>query len=152
MAAFAFCFNACKQTNDKIKNGIEIKEDGLHVEEAYLTDNNQTTISDDNKVKVGERVCLRLVVDGWKVKDGKVLFDASQKTATSSGGTLAINPSIFGVVYAVGALPESAKYILLYQTIGKLKNPADYIVISFKVWDKTTNKSVSGSYKLHLTN
>lgn len=150
MAAFAFCMNACKSSNSKIKNGIEIKEDGLHVEEAYLTNNNQSLIGDDNKVQVGERVYLRLVVTGWTIKDNKVFLDASQKTTTSEGSTLASNPSLFGYVYAGGADPNSAKYIMLYQNIGRLDKHYDYIEISFKIWDKISNKSVSGSCKLHV--
>jgi len=147
---FAFYFNSCAPSNNKIKNGIKLDEKGLHVEEAYLTNNEQSTIGNDNNVKVGERVCLRLVIDGWKEKDGKVFLDAAQKTSNSTCVVLAVNPSLFGVVYAGGAAPESAKYILLYQTIGKLDKPNDYIVITFKIWDKITNKSVSGSYKLYI--
>ena len=148
--AFGFYLSSCAPSNSKIKNGIKLDEKGLHVEEAYLTNNEQSTIGNDNKVKVGERVCLRLVIDGWKEKDGKVFFDAAQKTSNSTGVVLAVNPSMFGALYAGGAAPESAKYILLYQTIGKLDKPNDYIVITFKIWDKTTDKSVSGSYKLYI--
>jgi len=150
IVAFVFYFNSCAPSNNKIKNGIKLDEKGLHVEEAYLTNNEQSTISNDNKVKVGERVCLRLVIDGWKERDGKVFFDAAQRTSNSTGVVLAANPSMFGAVYGGGAMPESAKYVLLYQTIGKLDNPNDYIVITFKIRDKITNKSVSGSYKLYI--
>jgi len=150
MAAFAFCISACKSPNSKIKNSIEIKENGLHIEEAYLTNNNQSLVGDDNKVQVGERVYIRLVVTGWTIKNNKVFLDASQKTATSDGTTLANNPSLFGYVYAAGADANSAKYIMLYQNIGKLDKPYDYILISFKIWDKISNKSVSGSCKLHV--
>jgi hypothetical protein len=148
--AFTLCISVCKSSNSKIKNDIEIKENGLHVEEAYLTNNNQSLIDDDNKVKVGERASLRLVVTGWTIKNGKVFLDASQRTSTSDGATLATNPSLFGYVYAGGASAESAKYILLYQNIGRLDKHYDYILISFKIWDKISGKSVSGSCKLHV--
>jgi hypothetical protein len=144
------CINACKSSNSKIKNDIQIKENGLHVQEAFLTNSNQSDIGDDNKVKVGERVSLRLVVTGWTIKNGKVFLDASQRTSTSDGTTLATNPSLFGYVYAGGASSESAKYILLYQNIGRLDKRYDYIQISFKIWDKISNKSVTGSCKLHV--
>jgi hypothetical protein len=150
LIVLVFCSNACKSSNSKIKNGIEIKENGLHIEEAYLTNGNQSVINDDNKVKVGDRVSLRLVVNGWTIKNGKVFLDASQKTSTSDGATLAVNPSLFGYVYAAGASSESAKYILLYQNIGRLNKHYDYIQISFKIWDKISGKSVSGSCKLHV--
>lgn len=150
LVAIIFCISACKSSNSKIKNDIEIKENGLHVEEAYLTNGNQSLIGNDNKVKVGERISLRLVVTGWTIKNGKVFLDASQRTSTSDGTTLAINPSLFGYVYAGGASAESAKYILLYQNIGALDKHYEYIQISFKIWDKISNKSVTGSCKLHV--
>ena len=148
----AYSNSSCKQQskNDKIKNGIEIKEDGLHVEEAFLTNSDSVAISDDNKVQVGERVCLRMILKGWKEDKGEIFMDASQKVTTSSGITLTSNPSIFGITLMYGSVPAGADHVLLYQTIGKLDKPVDYILISFKVWDKTTNKSVSGSYKLHV--
>jgi hypothetical protein len=150
LIVFICCFGSCKPENNKIKNGIETVEDGLHIEEAYLTNNEQVAINDDNKVRPGDRVCLRLVIDGWAEKNGKVFLDASQTTATSSGTTLAINPSALGPVYTGGADPKDAKYVLLYQKIGKLDNPKEHIVITFKIWDKTTNKSVFGLYKLYM--
>ena len=148
----AYSNSSCKQQvkNDKIKNGIEIQEDGLHVEQAFLTNSDQSYITDNNKVQPGERVCLRMIVKGWKEDKGKIFMDASQKVTTSSGITLTSNPSIFGISLMYGSVPDGADHVLLYQTIGKLDKPVDYILISFKVWDKTSNKSVSGSYKLRL--
>jgi hypothetical protein len=150
IAATVICFSSCKSSNDKIKNGIELKENGLHVEEAFLTGSSGQPINDDNKVQVGDRVALRMIVDGWQVKDGRVFLDASQKVATGSGETLTENPSMLAPVYSTGATPADAKYILLNQKIGRLGNPKDYVIITFKVWDKTSKKSVSGEYKLYL--
>ncbi len=149
---FACSINACKHAvkNNEIKNGIKIYENGLHVKHAFLTNGDSSIIGDDNKVQVGERVCLRMIVDGWKDENGKVFMDASQNVITSSGDTLTSNPSIFGIKLMYGTVAEGADHILLSQTIGKLNKPVDYILISFKVWDKITNKSVSGSYKLYL--
>ena len=150
IAAATICFSSCKSANDKIKNGIELKENGLHVEEAFLTNLNGQYISNDNKVQVGDHVYLRMVIDGWQVKDGRVFLDASQKVATSSGETLVDDPSIIAPVYTAGATPAEAKYVMLNQKIGRLGDPHDYIIITFRVWDKTSNKSVSGLYKLYL--
>lgn len=76
-------------------------------------------------------------------KGYKIFMDASQKVATSSATTLTENPSIFGIKLLFGTAPEGADHVLLYQTISKLNNSSDYIIISFKVWDKTTNKYAS---------
>jgi|SRR4051812_37699697 hypothetical protein len=88
IAAVAICFSSCKPANNKIKNGIELKEGGLHVEEAFLTNLNGQFVNNDNKVQVGDHVYLRMVINGWQVKDGRVFLDASQKVTTSSGETL----------------------------------------------------------------
>ena len=136
--------------NDAIKNGIEIYEDGLQVQQAFLTNGDSSMIDEQNKVYVGERVCLRLVVNGWQEEKGKVFMDASQKVTTASGALLTENASIFGISLMLGTLPDDAHHMLLYQTIGRLDKPADYMLISFKVWDKTSKKSLSGSYKLYM--
>ncbi len=150
IAATIICFSSCKSSNDKIKNGIELREKGLHVEEAFLTNSSGQPIGEDNKVQVGDRIALRMIVDGWQVKDGRVFLDAAQEASTPSGDTLAYNPSMLAPIYTTGATPADAKYILLNQKIGRLSNPKDYVVITFKVWDKISNKSVSGKYELHL--
>ena len=130
LVAIIFCISACKSSNSKIKNDIEIKENGLHVEEAYLTNGNQSLIGNDNKVKVGERISLRLVVTGWTIKNGKVFLDASQRTSTSDGTTLAINPSLFGYVYAGGASAESAKGDPRHGlTLGRLRRVPDFLCL-----------------------
>lgn len=147
LAAF---LGSCNTAGNKIKNDIEINESGLHIEEAYLENSGGQKLGSDNKVQVGDRIYLRLMITGLQQKDGKVFFDALQKTATGSGETLAINPSMFGQVYTTGVPVKDAKQISLYQKIGKLNNSNDHIVITFKVWDKITNKAVSGSYKLYL--
>ena len=134
----------------KIHNGIQLQEDGLQVEEAFLANGARMQIDDGNKVKVGDRISVMLVVNGWKEKDGKVFLDASEKVATGSGETLTENPSMLAPIYTTGATPADAKYILLNQKIGRLNNPKDYVIITFKVWDKTSNKSVSGLYRLYL--
>jgi hypothetical protein len=152
LIAFTITVNSCKQPvkNDKIKNGIEVYENGLNVEQAFLTNGDSTEIGDDNKVHVGERVCLRMIIKGWKEDKGKVFMDASQTVTTSAGDTLTSSPSLFGITLIYGTVPEGADHVLLYQTIGRLNKPVDYILISFKVWDKSTNKSVHGSYKVYM--
>ncbi len=148
----ACSINSCKQQskNEKIKNGIEIREDGLHVESAFLTKSDSSAINNDNKVQPGELICLRMIINGWEEKEGKIFMDASQKVITNSGKTLAINPSIFGIKLIYGTVPSGADHVLLYQKIGEVDKSVDYVLISFKVWDKTSNKSVTGSYKLHV--
>ena len=155
-------FNACtlqvkkdngtdnKSSTGKIRNGIEIQENGLHAEQAFLLKEDGTLIPDDNKVQVGERVLLRLIVSGWTEESGVVLPEASEKISTSSGDVLLDEPALLGKSIPNGTTLENAKVLTLYATITQLDKLYDYFLVSFKVWDKKTNKSFSGSYKLHV--
>jgi len=135
-------------SNSKIYNGIQLQVDGLQVDEAFLS-NGRVQINDDNKVKVGDRISVMLAVKGWKEKDGKVYIDASEKV-TIGGDVLSSSSSLFGTAFPGGVLPRNAAHISLYQTIGRLKKYDEPIIVSFKVWDRLTNKSLSGSCKLFV--
>lgn len=138
-------------SNAKIHNGIQLQEDGLQVEEAFLANGSRMQINDSNKVKVGDRISVMLVVNGWKEKDGKVFLDASEKISTIDGNVLSNNPSILATAFPGGVLLQDATHLLLYQNIGRLKNYDEPIVVSFKVWDRLTNKSLSGSCKVFVS-
>ena len=151
-------FNACtlqvktdnKSSTGKIRNGIEVQENGLHAEQAFLLKEDGTLIADDNKVEVGERVLLRLIVSGWTEENGLVFPEASEKIATSTGAVVLDEPALLGQSIPNGTTLENAKVLTLYATITQLDKLYDYFLVSFKVWDKKTNKSFSGSYKLHV--
>lgn len=137
------------RSNSKIHNGIQLQEGGLQVEEAFLS-NGRAQISDDNKVRVGDRISVMLAINGWKEKDGKVFLDASEQVSTIGGDVLSNSSSLFGTAFPGGVLPSDAAHLSLYQTIGRLKKYDEPIVVSFKVWDRLTNKSLSGSCKLFV--
>jgi hypothetical protein len=59
-------------------------------------------------------------------------------------------PALLGQSIPNGTSLENARYITLYATITKLDKLYDYFLVSFKVWDKKTNNSLSGSYKLYI--
>jgi hypothetical protein len=158
---FISCINSCTlevkkdnnnetASNNKIRNNIEIKEAGLHAQQAFLLKDDGSLIDDNNKIQVGERVSLRLIIDGWKEDNGKVFPEASEKIATSTGIVFLDQPELFSASIPDGTSLENAKFLTLYATITKLEKLYDYFLVSFKVWDKTTNKSLSGSYKLYI--
>lgn len=146
--------NACtlqvKTNAGKIRNGIQITENGLHAEQAFLLKEDGTLISDDNKIEVGEQVLLRLIINGWQEKNGTVYPEASEKIATNTGIVFLDEPALFSSSLPNGTTLENAKTITLFATITKLEKLYDYFLVSFKVWDKSTNKSLSGSYKLYI--
>lgn len=155
------CVNACNievkkdnktnaSSNEKIRNGISIQENGLHVQQAFLLKDDGSLIDDNNKTKIGERIGLRLITEGWKENNGVVNFDASEKIITNDGVVVIDENNLFSEAYPNGIKAEDAKYLTLYARISRLDKLYDYFLVSFKVWDKATNKSFSGSYKFYI--
>ena len=160
VVAFSFLLTGCtlqvktdnKDTSSggKVRNGIQIQENGLHAEQAFLLKEDGSLIADDNKVQVGEQVLLRLIVSGWKEENGVVFPEASEKIGTNTGTVFLDEPALLAQSIPNGTTLENAKVLTLYATITKLNQLYDYFVVSFKVWDKKTDKSLSGSYKLYI--
>src|SRR5262245_35279505 len=69
----------------KIRNGISIQAKGINVEQAFLITEDGNLLPGDNKVKVNQKVKLRLIASGWTEKDGRIFIDASEKVETSDG-------------------------------------------------------------------
>src|SRR3954470_22749258 len=103
---FISCITACNievkkdntiavSSKSKIRNGIKLQENGLHVEQAFLLKDDGTLIDDDNTIQVGERVLLRLIMHGWVEKDGKAYPEASEKIATNDGQVFLDEPALF---------------------------------------------------------
>lgn len=155
------CFNACNievktdnkvraVSNNKIRNEIKIEENGLRVEQAFLLKDDGTLINNDNKISVGERIGLRLIINGWKEKDSVVNIAASEKIATSDGRVLLDEKDLFDKDFPNGVKLSDAKILTLYSSVSKVDKLYDYYLVTFKIWDKTTNKSFSGSYKFYI--
>ena len=133
----------------KIRNGIQLKEKGLIVEQAFLHFEDGKLVPPDNKVEVGQWVVLQLIINGWQKKDGKVFLDAEEQITTSDGKQLLDEKSLFKD-YANGLTSEDAKAITLSARITAIDKLYDYFTVSFRVWDKQNQNELSGSYKLHL--
>ena len=58
----------------KIRNGIQLKENGLKVEQAFLVFEDGKLVPSDNKIDVGQWVGLRLILNGWQKKTEKYLL------------------------------------------------------------------------------
>ena len=142
--------NAPSDANEgKVRNGIALKEKGLKVEQAFLVFEDGKLIPSDNKVEVGQWVELRLLLNGWQERAGKVFLDAEEKITTSDGNELLDQKSLFKK-YTEGITSEDAKVITLRARITAIDKLYDYFTVSFRVWDKQNQNEVSGSYQLHL--
>jgi len=140
---------AAEGSGGKIRNGIQLKENGLKVEQAFLLFEDGKLMPADNKVDVGQWVGLRLILNGWQKKEGKVFVDAEEQITTSDGKQLLDQKNLFKD-YAEGLSSEDAKALTLSARITAIDKLYDYFTVTFRVWDKQSQKEISGSYKLYL--
>jgi len=107
-------------------------------------------LPEDNKVKVNQKVRLRLIASGWAEKDGRVFIDASEKVETSDG-TVVLNEKDLFRDYKDGLAPEDVKFITLSVVITQIDKLYDYYRVAFQVKDKSDEQnSVEGFYKLYI--
>ena len=138
-----------EKTSSKIRNGIQLKANGLKVEQAFLTYEDGSLVSSENKIDVNQKVVMRLIMDGWKEENGKVMIGATEKLTTSEGQTILDTEDLFGA-YPEGVDAKDAKYITLSAVITRLDELYDHFLVEFRVWDKKGGGDVTGSYKLYL--
>lgn len=137
-------------SNSKIKNDIQLKENGLKVSQAFLLFDDGSRVPEDNTVQINQRVSLRLIVDGWSNAEGKVFPGASEKIITSDGNAIVDEADLFEAYSAAGVDKKDAEYLTLYAEITQLDKLYDYFSVEFRVWDKKSNAEVTGSYKLYI--
>jgi hypothetical protein len=135
----------------KIRNGIQVNARGLQVEQAFLLDEDGALIPDGNRVTVKQKVYLRLIISGWKEKEGYVFPDASQKATTSSGTVILDETNLFRKGDSNAINPQDARYINLSFQLTAVNELFEYVTVEFRVWDETGGGEVSGSYKLYLS-
>ena len=151
---FSSCEFSVKRTDSpeksKIRNGINIQAKGINVEQAFLITDDGNLLPEDNKVKVNQKVRLRLIASGWTEKDGRIFLDASEKVETNEGNVFLNEKDLFRD-YQDGLSPEDAKNITLSVVITQIDKLYDYYRVLFQVKDKNDEqKSVEGFYKLYI--
>ena len=68
--------------------GIQIPLEDLLFDDGRL-------VPSDNKVEVGQKVNLRLIIEGWDAADGKVMLGASERISTDEGSVLLDEEDLF---------------------------------------------------------
>ena len=106
-------------------------------------------VPSDNKVEIGQRVRLRLILSGWQPVNGKVALGASEKIATDEGQVVLDEKDLFANL-TEGADPKDAGVITLSAVITRVDKLFKYFEVSFKVWDKNSSDNATGSYRLYL--
>lgn len=138
------------QKSPKVRNGIQLKSEGITVEQAFLIDDKGALLPEDNKVNMNQKIQIHLIVSGWTEKEGKVFIEASEKAETSEGGVLLDEKDLFAE-YKDGINAEDAGFLNLSFELTKIDKLYDYFKVSFRVVDKNdAGKYVEGSYKLYL--
>jgi hypothetical protein len=137
--------------NSKIKNNIQLDEHGLKVEQAFLLFEDNTLVPENNETTVGKKIFLRLVLaEGFKLRDGKVYPGASELIESNTGEKVLEEKDLFTQYDSTGVSPTDAKFLTLTAVITKLERLYDYFIVKFKIWDKSSEAYVSGSFKFYV--
>ena len=134
--------------NKNVRNKISVKAKGIKLEQAFLLFEDGKLVPEGNKIEVGQKVLMRLLIDGWKAKDGKVMLGASEKISTDDGRVVMDEQDLFAT--NTGIDPKDAKVITLSATITQIDKLFKYFEVAFRVWDKNSDDNASGSYRLYL--
>jgi hypothetical protein len=133
------------------KNGIKLKIKGFKVSSAALYFDNESSVPQDNKIDVNQRVNMRLVIEGgWSEIDGKVFPGGSEVIKLNNGYEVLKSDDLFSAYDETGVSPEDARYITLKAIITQLKDKRKYVIVTFRVWDKKGTAEITGSYKLFI--
>ena len=134
----------------KIRNGIEVKANGVEVEQAFLTYEDGTLVDESNTTSVKKKLKINFVVKGWKAENDKVALEANEKITTSDGDIVMDEKELFskGGMETISA--ADAEYPRLSVVISQLSKLHDFYLVTFKIWNKGTDQSIEGNYKFHL--
>lgn len=141
--------SSASTASENIRNDVDLKSSGLRVTQAFLMFEDGKLVPQDNKVEVGQKVKLHLIIENWKPVNGKVMLGASEKIATDEGQVILDSEDLFAA-YPDGVDPVAAGTIILSAVITELNRLVKYFVVSFRVWDKNSNDNITGSYRLYL--
>jgi len=134
----------------KIRNGIEIQSKGIKVEQAFLLFEDGNLIPEGNKVKVNQKVRLRIVCSGWKAINGKVFLSGAEIVETSEGDVI-LNDSTLLKDYTDGIALSDAEYLTMHVVINQITKLYDYYKVIFRLSDLNDKQNVvEGFYKLYL--
>jgi hypothetical protein len=133
------------------KNGIKLKAKGLKVSEASLYFDDESSVPQNNKIEVNQRVNMRLIIEsGWSEVNGKVFPGGSEIIKLNTGAVVLESDDLFKAYDETGVSPEDARYITLKAIITSMNDKKKYVIVSFRVWDKKSTAEITGSYKLFI--
>lgn len=150
-ALFLACTAIAFAQKPEISNGIILKTSPtVKVIKAYLYYDDLRPVPDSNTAKLNENLNLliKLQPGAWVVKDGFVKLGASEKITTNTGALVSEEKDLFAGLKKIN--PEDARFINLKASMESMTGPVEYLLVSFKVWDKQGTAQISGSFKMRL--
>ena len=139
-----------QSTANRILNGIELQAKSVTVSQAYLVyADDETLVPPTNAVPVNQPVKLRLLIaKGWIEHKGRVQLGASETIATHDGQVLLHEKDLFRNEKQLDA--NDAHLIQLTAAITYAKRKLEYVVVSFRIWDKNGPGEIQGHYRLYI--
>lgn len=139
------------RNTSKIRNGVEFKTTGgLKVEQAFLTYDDGTLVTEENITEFNRALVLKIVADGWKSQDGQVYLDAEEKVTTNEGDLVMHKENLFSGNNINSVSVEDAKYISLNVVIKNINKLVDHFLVEFRVWNTKHDQEIKGSYKFYI--
>ena len=100
----------------KIRNGIEVKANGVDVEQAFLTYEDGTLVDESNTTSVNKKLKINFVVKGWKAENDKVALEANEKITTSDGDIVMDEMNVWQSQRVFGRFRMIYKVFALFNT------------------------------------
>jgi hypothetical protein len=131
-------------------NDITMKIKGFKISEAGLYFEDGTKVPIGNTVDLNQQVILYIVIDsGYNTINDKVFPACSENISFINGKTILKNDDLFAA-YTDGVSAADGKYISIKAVITQIDNKDQWIVVSFKMWDRKGTSNITGSYKLRI--
>ncbi len=136
--------NFSKGVNKDLLSGLQVTNDGLTYEEAYLTvDDERTTAS---SFDLGTEVYMNFTgVDYFEEKDGMVFPGAMLVVVDKDGKEIMEQDDLFAQYSESGVTAEMAKAMFVSLIIGNPMESGESYSWYSKVWDKVGEGKIEGT-------
>jgi len=134
-----------------IRNGRKLKaKPKIEGISAYLYYYDMGLVPDSNTAKLNENLNLliKLQPGAWVVKNKSVRLGAYEKITTNTGAVVSEEKDLFANLKQIN--PEDARFINLKASMESMTGPVEYLLVSFRVWDKQGKGEITGSFKMRI--
>jgi hypothetical protein len=136
--------------NPNYKNGIVITASNISVEKAFLVLGDDVNIPDNNTIRVNQKVWLRLVTSGWKLKDSLIYLSGRETVEASNGEIILDNKDLFKDPEK-GISGGSSQTIGISLLVSDPRKKNEHFKVSFKIKDEMEPRNaIEGYYDLYV--